>query len=210
MVSDIVLRLKNALKKPLPGIEAQYRMAPSSRGRFPVETLDPSTITQGAVLILLFVNEKDIYFPLIERVSYEGPHGWQISLPGGKKDPQDFSLEDTALRECFEEIGIGQEIEILGKLTSLYIPVSKFLVEPYVAACYLKDPEFIPHQREVKQVIRMKLTDLISDNNGTVGTVTYGNGLSLKCPYYLVAEKQVWGATAMILSELREVIKTTS
>ncbi len=210
MVSDIVLRLKNALNKPLPGIEAQYLMAPSNRGRFPVETLDASSVTHGAVLILLFVNEKEVFFPLIERVSYEGPHGGQISLPGGKKDPQDASLEDTAIRECYEEIGIGEEIEILGKLTNLYIPVSKFLVEPYVAACYIRDPKFIPHEREVKQVITMSLDDLLSDTSGTVGSVTYGNGLSLKCPYYLVKEKQVWGATAMILSELREVLKPTS
>jgi 8-oxo-dGTP pyrophosphatase MutT (NUDIX family) len=210
VVSDIVLRLKNALNKPLPGIEAQYMMAPSNRGRFPIETLDAATITQGAVLILLFVNEKNVFFPLIERVSYEGPHGGQISLPGGKKDPQDVSLEDTALRECYEEIGIEHEIEILGKLTNLYIPVSKFLVEPYVAACYIRDPKFIPHQREVKQVITMSLDELLSDSCGTIGTVTYGNGMSLKCPYYLVQEKQVWGATAMVLSELREVLKATS
>jgi 8-oxo-dGTP pyrophosphatase MutT (NUDIX family) len=207
-VHDLVSRLKTALKQPLPGIEAQYLMAPVNRGRVKVETLDPSQVTEGAVLILLFVNEEEIFFPLIERTAYDGVHSAQISLPGGKRDLSDATLEDTALRECFEEVGIDKDIEILGRLTNLYIPVSKFLVQPVVAACYLKDPVFVPHTREVQKVIRMPLSQLINGNCEAIGTVTYGNGLSLKCPYYLVQEKQVWGATAMILSELREVLKS--
>jgi 8-oxo-dGTP pyrophosphatase MutT (NUDIX family) len=208
--ADLPLLLQNRLMDTLPGIEAQYRMAPYHRARIDPATLPPGEVLAGAVLILIFSEAENPFIPLIERNTYPGVHSGQVSLPGGKKDRDDASLLDTAVRECFEEIGMSAGIRVLGKLTPLYIPVSKFLVEPYVAVCDVRDPVFVAHEREVKSVIRFTLSDLL---NGAVvgrGQISAAPGISVESPYFNVEGRKVWGATAMILNELKEIISTIS
>jgi 8-oxo-dGTP pyrophosphatase MutT (NUDIX family) len=185
-------------------------MAPPHRERTDHEKLDPAGVIMGAVLVLIFVNQEEVFFPVIERVAYDGVHGGQVSLPGGKMDADDHSLMETALRECYEEIGINSGIEMVGKLTSLYIPVSRFLVEPYVAICNLSEVVFVPHTREVSHVLKMPLRSLLANDACLYGEVSYGKGFKVTCPYFEVEGRRIWGATAMILNELREVLGATA
>ncbi|MEO6303771.1 MAG: CoA pyrophosphatase [Bacteroidia bacterium] len=202
--------LKTELQKPLPGLEAQYAMAPMSRPKLDVENLTTDQYKPSAVLVLFCIDEKEeIFIPLIERFAYEGAHSAQISLPGGKYEKEDGNLENTALRECFEEIGLRDEIEVIGKLTRLFIPVSSFLVEPYVAFCKIKNPVYLPHEREVKSIIKLPLKKLMDQATVEEGNVPV-NDFKIKTPYFLVEGNKVWGATAMILSELKTILKIIS
>ncbi len=206
----IINKLKAELQKTLPGTEAQYLMAPVTRPKVDVENLDPDKYRPSAVLILFCLNEKnELYIPLIERFAYEGAHSAQVSFPGGKYDKEDENLQTTAIRECFEEIGLRDGIEIIGKLTRLFIPVSSFLVEPYVAFYKIKEPEFILNTREVKTILKLPVQKLLDENTVEEGTVQV-NDLKIKTPYFLVEGNKVWGATAMMLSELKTILKIIS
>lgn len=203
-------KLKNQLQKALPGIAAQYQMAPVSRPKFDIENLSENQYRPSAVMILFCRDEQDNFFiPLIERMEYKGTHSAQVSFPGGKYETEDGDLQNTAIRECFEEIGLKEEIEVIGKLTRLFIPVSGFLVEPYVGFCNIKDPLIIPQEREVKSILKLPLVEFLDDaiiEEGVVQASEY----KIKTPYFLVEGNKVWGATAMILNELKTVLKAIS
>lgn len=135
-------------------------------------------------------------------------HAGQISLPGGKREPGDSNLAETALRESREEVGVAQEnVRILGKLSDLYIPPSRFLVTPFVGFCE-KRPDFMKDPAEVDEIIEIKLSDLLSDQAVQVKKHKIGLGIHIKAPSFVVNGHVIWGATAMILSEFKEVIKT--
>jgi 8-oxo-dGTP pyrophosphatase MutT (NUDIX family) len=199
-------KLKNELQNPLPGIQAQYEMAPVSRPRFDIENLSEDQYRPSAVMILFCLdNDGEYFIPLIERMAYNGTHSAQVSFPGGKYEAADENLQNTAIRECFEEIGLKEEIEIIGKLTRLFIPVSGFLVEPYVGFCKIKDPIIIPQEREVKSVLKLSLSQLLDDSIIEEGLVQ-ASEYKIKTPYFLVEGNKVWGATAMMLNELKAVL----
>ncbi len=205
MIPDIN-KLKNELQNPLPGIQAQYEMAPVSRPRFDIENLSEGQYRPSAVMILFCLdNDGEYFIPLIERMAYNGTHSAQVSFPGGKYEAEDENLQNTAIRECFEEIGLKEEIEIIGKLTRLFIPVSGFLVEPYVGFCKIKDPIIIPQEREVKSVLKLSLSQLL-DNSIIEEGVVQASEYKIKTPYFLVEGNKVWGATAMMLNELKAVL----
>jgi 8-oxo-dGTP pyrophosphatase MutT (NUDIX family) len=198
--------LKIELQNPLPGVDAQYVMAPASRPRIDLSSLEIGQYKQSAILILFCIDDKNnLFIPLIERVPYIGAHSAQISFPGGKYEDGDIDLKTTAIRECFEEIGLRDEIEIMGKLTPLYIPVSGFLVEPYIGFCKIVDPPMLPHEREVKNILQLPLNNLLDEKLIVQGTVEV-EGTKIKTPYFLVEGHKVWGATAMILSELKSIL----
>jgi 8-oxo-dGTP pyrophosphatase MutT (NUDIX family) len=201
-------KLKQALTQTLPGVDAQYLMAPLHRNRIEVETLKVEQYRPSAVLIV-FCRDKNnkLFIPLTERPSYNGAHSGQISLPGGKYDEQDVDLETTAKRECEEEIGI-KDVEVIGKLTSLYIPVSSFLVHPFVGICPVKDPVMVHHEREVKTILRLYVDDLMNENIIGKGTIEVFNNLKIQTPWFEVDGHKVWGATAMMLSELKQLIRS--
>ena len=148
------------------------------------------------------------FIPLTERMTYNGVHSGQVSLPGGKFEHGDADLASTALRECYEEIGVT-EIDILGKLTPLFIPVSNFLVHPYIGVSKIKNPLMKNQEREVKTILRVNIHDLLNDNIIKQGSINVGE-MKIKTPWFEVENLKVWGATAMILSELKEVMKTIS
>jgi 8-oxo-dGTP pyrophosphatase MutT (NUDIX family) len=215
LFSDLILeafvqKLKEKLKEKLPGPDAQYLMAPLHRARVETEILKVSDYKASAVMIV-FCEDKEgrVFIPLTERMSYNGAHSGQISLPGGKYDPADGDLENTAVRECFEEIGIT-DLEVIGKLTELFIPVSGFLVHPYVAFCTSKDPAMSIQEREVKSILKLDLETLLNEKTIESGSIEVMNNLRVNAPWYKVDQFQVWGATAMILSELKELMKTIS
>jgi 8-oxo-dGTP pyrophosphatase MutT (NUDIX family) len=192
--------LAQRLQEPLPGPEAQYRLAVEGR-RQRADSADLSQARLSAVLFLLYYKDDALHLPLIRRPDYEGVHGGQMALPGGRLEPQDPSLAHTALRETWEEVGVAvPDARLAGALTSLYIPPSRSLVHPFVAVLE-GPPQFRPDPREVDRIFEIPLPELhrtpLSEQS-----VTVMGGHRLRVPAYLVQEQVVWGATAMMLSEL--------
>lgn len=189
----------------MPGRAAQLRMAHITR-RMYVEA--PADARQAGVLAVLFQKNEVWQVVLIERRQVRGDqHGGQIGFPGGKYEPEDPNLEQTALRETEEEVGIRQQdIKMLGKLTELYIPVSNFQVHPFVG--YLEyEPAFVLQKDEVSAVLTVPFSEFRKQDAIKTTDIRIGEYLMLKnVPYFNIEGKVLWGATAMMLSELLEII----
>jgi 8-oxo-dGTP pyrophosphatase MutT (NUDIX family) len=189
------------LKSVLPGRSAQYKMAPELR----LENYH-GQYRNAAVMILLFTRNASWYTVLMRRPEYKGTHSNQISLPGGKFEESDADLEETALREVREEIGIdGKRIRLLGNLSRLHIPVSGIEVLPFVGF-YPEAPDFQPDPSEVAYLVEVPLKDLLNPRNSREKFRTLMCKL-VRVPYFKIGEEHIWGATAMILSEFLEVIR---
>lgn len=206
-LAKLCAQLQQALAQDLPGREAQLKMSP-----LPVDwrrfSLDaPATAKKSAVLLLFYPEESGVFFPLIKRPSYPGAHSGQVSFPGGKVDPSDPDLVYTALREAEEEIGIdASKVEVLGRLTDLYIPTSNFLVSP-VLGFLNETPRFVPEQREVERILPTALSLVRQPQIRQRTLVPIGEGHQLETPYFALDGEVVWGATAMILSELLQLLE---
>jgi 8-oxo-dGTP pyrophosphatase MutT (NUDIX family) len=202
-------KLKFEIQKPLPGEDAQLLMAPSIRSKmssYNFEELNPKI---SAVLALVYPNEKlEPTMVLTLRQSYKGVHSGQISFAGGKKDEQDISLKHTALREAREEIGISEdEVQVLTELSNLYIPPSNFLVYPFLAYVDSK-PNFITDEAEVASIIEFNPFLLVDEQlKSKMMIEKHPSGNNVTAPYYQIQEQKVWGATAIILSEIEAIIK---
>lgn len=193
-------RWKEALSSNLPGAQAQLRMAPTFRGTFHHDA-DPA---RAAVLLLMYPSEKGpTSLVFIKRNEYDGPHSAQISFPGGAWEEGDGPIQNTAIRETREELGIDEDIEILGSLTELHIPVSNFLVSPFVG-CIDHTPVFHPDDSEVQFVIETTLEELLDPGNQYTETI-FRHGQSIGAPFYRIGEEKIWGATAMMLSEFLQL-----
>lgn len=202
---ETIAWLEQRLQQPLPGFEAQRRMI----GRvLPTPASIPENARLSAVLGLLFPVKDDLRVLLIRRTEDGHAHSGQISFPGGRKDEEDETLLHTALREAREEVGIDtNEIKVLGQLSSTYIPVSNFHVFPFLAFAKEK-PITIPNSLEVAYTIEVSLNDLLKEDFKTKTTVTSSADKSFireVNAYRLHDGGIIWGATAMIISEL-EVI----
>ncbi|MBN1597904.1 MAG: CoA pyrophosphatase [Bacteroidales bacterium] len=201
---DFYMIVNQALKKPLPGIKAQMKMAPEFR------TLsEEGSVRKKAAVSIIILPEPSFELILIKRTQYEGYHSGQISFPGGKKEKNDHSLLDTAIRETYEEIGIKLcGSDLLGILTPLQIPVSGFLVSPHVFK-YNGSVNFKLDDHEVKYIIREPIVIFFDRNTIKHKTMTLMN-TKINVPYYDIQGETIWGATAMILSEFIEILKRTS
>ncbi len=191
----------------LPGAEAQDRM--SSRSRLSIEEYlerNPDYRT-SAVMLLLFPSGNFISSLLIERPSYEGVHSGQLALPGGRSEETDDDLIHTAIRETFEEVGVKVLREqIIGPLTPIYIPPSRFLVHPFVA--FLNErPEFIPDEREVESLLEVNLSLFMDEEVKQRRRITVGENMFLEAPCYVIGDKILWGATAMMFSEMESILR---
>jgi len=198
--------LEYRLSEELPGEGAQNKMAPPGTDVYRVITSDHKI---ACVLALLYPKDKEWHISLIERSSKypEDKHGGQISFPGGQLNETDYSYEDCALRETYEEIGVSPDaVGILGSLTPVFVYVSNFLVHPFVGFT-TEYPKFVKQETEVKDIIEIPVKHFLkSKNKGMVDM--YVRDIVLKdTPYYDVYGHQLWGATAMIISELEHVIK---
>jgi 8-oxo-dGTP pyrophosphatase MutT (NUDIX family) len=205
MQDAVITKIKEQLCRPLPGREAQLKMAPPSRYAVHVPAENYQT---ACVLALLYPREKHWHLSLIKRTSRypHDKHAGQISFPGGQLHDTDPSLEACALRETFEEIGVvTHDIAVLGQLSSLYIPVSNFLVHPFVGYT-TSYPTFQANEEEVQDILELPLSVLLHPESKRSGVFTSRNAPVTHAPYYHFEEHKIWGATAMMLSELETIL----
>jgi len=201
-------QLKQRLQQPLPGVTSHLKMAPGSRVQ---EFNNLSNIIplakNSAILILLFPDNGKLKTVFIQRSVYDGVHSGQISFPGGKVETTDKDFEATALRETFEEIGVKPKaIEIIGQLTDCYISPSNFLVKVF-AGYTLQKPIFIPDKKEVQSVLEVDMDEFYNSNNiAEKEFYSTSRKTTIYAPCYLVNGMEIWGATAMMLSELLDVL----
>ena len=194
--------LRSRLALPLPGLDAQARMAPMARVDEMKKRTIPENARKSAVLILFYPGKGGVQFPLIKRNVYKGVHSGQISLPGGTWEEADGDLLYTALREANEEVGVASDdVEILGPLSQLYIPPSNFMVQPYVGISRRR-PDFVPNPAEVAQLIEAPLSHFRDSRYAVQSKIKHSTGAMFDVPSFNIFGHVVWGATAMMLSEL--------
>ena len=182
---------------------AQERMAPRPRGILPQNEGVPPK--EAGVLALVYPEMDGQHIVLTRRTETLRGHSGQISFPGGRRDPDDPSFTATALRETCEELGICNDIEVVGMLSPFYIPPSHFNVYPTVGALDYK-PDTNPNPAEVAEVFSFALGDLINDEYKFEEFRQF-NDRRVRIPYYMVREHKVWGATAVMLSEIESRLR---
>ena len=209
MEDPFIKMLEKRLQASLPGREAQYRMAHAIRHHYPPTSVENAQ--KAGVLALFYPKNEEWNIVLIERDSSNpnDRHRGQISFPGGRFEPADGNLAGTALREAEEEIGIdSKDVKLLGPLTNLYIPVSNFHVSPYVGVMNYV-PDFSPQASEVKSILEIPFKLFLDPSNVQEKDMTVGANLTLKgVPFFHIHNKTIWGATAMMLNELLEVVRS--
>lgn len=195
-------------EKPLGGLESQFKMAPLLRKRFSLEDIASQKPKDSAVLALFYPGIDNITnILLMLRASYNGVHSSQISFPGGKKDKKDPSLQHTALRETEEEIGIAKnDIMIFREMTKTYIPPSNFMVTPFLGLLNTK-PRFKTNE-EVERLIEVNVKELLDENSLTSKNLTTSYMKNVDVPCFKLNDYTVWGATAMMLSEIKDLLKS--
>ena len=191
--------LRQRLQKPLPGEAAHQKMASAARYRLGIK---PNERTRrSAVLICFYPFQNSIYLPLILRPQYDGVHAGQMAFPGGRMERFDENLTRTALRESQEEVGIRvSDVKVLGLLTELFIPPSNFYVQPVVGVLPYR-PDFYPDPREVEAIVEVDLETLLDETIVGDSQIEV-RGVLVDAPFYQIQGLRVWGATAMMISEL--------
>jgi 8-oxo-dGTP pyrophosphatase MutT (NUDIX family) len=195
--------LSSKLKGPLPGADFQRKFMHEERLMSDIKPND--TTRQSAVLVAFYPSDGDVYLPLILRPAYEGTHGGQMALPGGKMEYSDENLVRTALREAQEEIGVkAMDVNILGELTDVFIPVSNFIVKPIVGYLDYK-PDFFPDKKEVEKIFEVEFSDFLKLENKGIRNITVGKR-NLSVPGFDIQDQWIWGATALIINEVVEIV----
>ena len=205
-LKTLCLKLKERLAMPLPGQTAHdiFRATPVGDVRPLFDHSHPPR--PGGVIFLLYEDKGIVKFPLIKRPEYAGPHGGQVSLPGGKAEPGEDSIQ-TALRECEEEIGVKVDpLHVLGKLSDFFVIPSNYLVTPVIAFTSER-PLFKPDPYEVSRVIEARVVDLLGEDSIKQKEILAAGKYRMMAPHFEVEDEVVWGATAMMLNEFRVVLK---
>ena len=194
---DVVHRLERALAEPLPGARAHERLAPRPRREWPAG-FNASQVRHAAGLLLLFPVDDSAHLVLTVR-SDRLRHGGQVSLPGGVIEPGE-TFEQAALREAHEEVGLQTaDVRVLGALTPLDIPVSGFRLHPLVGVA-ARRPALVPADGEVARILEVALTDL-ADRGALSSAERTRDDRAVHIPMFLAGGHEIWGATAMVLSE---------
>ena len=205
---DFLKYVPNFAQAKLPAFEAHIKMAPLERiNALKNGILDNKKSRKAAVMMLFYPKNGRTHLVLIVRSSYEGTHSSQIAFPGGKFEPEDAVFANTALRETHEEIGIlPRNIEIIRPFTELYVPPSNFMVHPFLGISR-EEISFIPDPNEVANIIELPLSVFLSDEIIISAEMATSYAGKITVPAFKIEEHIVWGATAMMMSELKEVLK---
>ena len=188
---------------------SHYKMAPDFRleelkGYYSIK----KDAKQAGVMALFYPEEDNVtHLLLILRKTYKGVHSNQIGFPGGKAERSDIGILATALRETEEEVGVqAHQIEVFKELTSIYIPPSNFEVQPFFGICKIR-PTFRIQEEEVEALVKVRLIDFLDDANILQKTLTTSYAENVVVPAFMLSGHTVWGATAMMLSEVRDLLK---
>jgi len=192
----------------LPSESAHIKMASLERVQLMKDRIDIIENAKKAAVMMLFYPKNGItHLVLIVRNSYPGVHSSQIAFPGGKAENNDLDFKATALRETHEEIGIHPDkIIVIRDFTSVFIPPSNFLVHPFLGIS-LTELEFTLQKEEVAGILEIPLTLLLDDSIITQKKLETSYAKSINIPCFQIEENLVWGATAMMLSELKDALK---
>lgn len=208
-IAVITERLQANLARPLPGHDAFLELSGYKRPDLDAALAQDPPPRESAVLALIYAKNEEPHLLLMLRPTYDGVHSGQVAFPGGRKEPSDRSLEETARREFGEETGATTHgITFLGSLTPVYIPPSRSLVTPFVGVA--SDLGTVaPDPREVAELIEVPLSavlraDILQRRQQYIAIM----GRTVEIPYYAIAGQVVWGATAMMIAELRELLRT--
>jgi len=193
------------------GDKAHMEMSPKFRTKelreLQVEKKNPR---EAAVLALFYPDRNNqTRLVLILRKTYKGVHSAQIGFPGGRVELTDKNLEETAIRETYEEVGVQPEnINIQKKLTKIYIPPSNFWVHPFIGTAN-RTPNFVRQETEVEQIVEVKLEDFLNESSLIQETLSTSYAKNVDVPAFFLNGHVVWGATAMMLSEVKMILKST-
>lgn len=206
---QILHKIKQIQAENLPGFEAHVKMSPPFRRKYSLEDVEKFKAKLSAVMILLYEKEEECHVVFTQRHEYKGAHSGQISLPGGKKEAADSNFAATAIRETYEEIGVKiSEKNIVKELSWLYVAPSNFIIYPFVA--FSEDSlQFQKQESEVKEILECKVSDLLDKTKQK--KYLYKNealNIEIESPSFEIEGKNIWGATAMILSEFISVIES--
>lgn len=204
---QFISRLEHELTLPLPGMQVHLRMTSNRRLREMMDFSKQDHAVKSSVLILLYPGrgKSEPTFVVTLRPTYKGIHSGQISLPGGRFELKDENLVETALRETKEEIGMNpEEVTIIGQLTELFIPPSNYIVQPFVGYT-LSCPVFHPQMAEVEKIIEIPVGHLLDEKNVVQKEISAG-GFQFTAPAFDINGATIWGATAMILDEFKEIV----
>jgi len=200
---EVERRLAAARFEKLPGADAQSSMAPRPR-RFWVPGVVPAGARKAAGLALLYPRGDDTALLLTVRGAHLANHRGQVSLPGGAVETGE-SVEDAALREAEEEVGLSRAaVTVRLHLTPLHIPVSAYVLHPVVATA-ASPPAVRPAATEVDRIVEVLLSGL-ADGSGLTFELREREGSSVEVPYFDLGGAKLWGATAMVVAELLTVL----
>lgn len=194
-------------QQPLPGHEEiVLRMSPN---RLRLKAEPNENTRRSAVLLLFYPKGEEVFLPLILRPQYDGVHGGQMAFPGGRAEFKDKDIHATALREAQEEIGIkATDVKVISSLTELFIPPSNLYCQP-VLGCLPYRPDFYPDEREVAGIFEVGISEILDPNIIQIRTVE-ARGYKFETPCFVIQEQVVWGATALMIAELIEILKQIS
>jgi 8-oxo-dGTP pyrophosphatase MutT (NUDIX family) len=203
---SLIPLLTERLSRPLPGSTVHEPMRAMPLGPLRPTFSHKLPPKPGSVLILLYPSGDSVKFPLTKRAEYLGTHGGQISFPGGKAESGEDKVM-TALRECQEEIGVEPaKIEVIGKLSDFFVIPSNFMVTPVVGICRTK-PAFTADPVEVVRILEGDLSELILDDAVKEKEILVAKQYRMLAPHFEIDGEIVWGATAMMLNELRTIVR---
>ena len=206
-LASLAHQLSDRLQRPLPGPSSHAKMSATAASGHRMRFKQNGETRKGAVLILLYEDSEAVRFVLTQRPEYNGTHGGQVSFPGGKQEETDPDLIATAIRETEEEIGIsGELINVVGTLSEFYVGASNHLVLP-VVGIVSQIPIFTPDPYEVAEVFTVPLPQLLAADRVKDTVLEVGKErFKLKAPYFDFHNKIVWGATAGMLSEFKDIL----
>ena len=205
---DFLYRIPKLERELLPAEDAHMLMMPPERAEI-MKSIDLSTVTprKAAIMMLFYPRNEKTNIVLILRNSYNGVHSSQIAFPGGKVEDADASLMHTALRETEEEIGIPPDkINVIRAFSEVYIPPSNFMVSPFLGYS-LEELIFNPDPNEVAGIIEFPVDSFLDDSIVVNRKMDTAYSKSIDVPSFKIYDHYVWGATAMMLSELKETLK---